>query len=136
LAKNKIQYGLTTVMSSTSSESAFQTGANSITVTGLTCGVTYYYRVVSTDAGNNIWYSTPTFSITATANCTSSGSVGGGGGGGAYNPTATTTPAPTIGLPYPNPTTPDQIKADIVYLQTKLLALLQQLLALLQQAMH
>ncbi|MFA5024766.1 MAG: peptidoglycan-binding protein [Patescibacteria group bacterium] len=91
LAKNKIQYGLTTAMSSTSSESAFQTGANSITVTGLTCGVTYYYRVVSTDAGNNIWYSTPTFSITATANCTSSGSVGGGGGGGGV-PASTTSP--------------------------------------------
>jgi hypothetical protein len=104
LAKNKIQYGLTTAMSSTSSESAFQTGANSITVSGLLCGVTHYYRVVSTDAGGNIWYSTPTFSITTTASCGSSGNVGGGGGGGGYStptpsstPTSNPTPTPILG---------------------------------------
>lgn len=64
---------------------------------------------------------------------------GGGGGGGrgappapAPAPAAPGAPAPSGGLPYPNPTTPDQIRANITHLQTTLLSLLQQLLALLQ----
>lgn len=148
LAQNKIQYGATNAMSSHSSESAFQSGNNYITISDLGCGSTYYFRVVSRDAGGNIWYSTPTYTTITTSACGfptgGVGGVGGVGGAGGSTTTTTSTTASTINLPYPTPTTHDQIKADITYLQsklvvllqTKLLSLLQQLLAILQQSIH
>jgi hypothetical protein len=64
-------------------------------------------------------------------------------GGPATTTTTTTTPATTTtttssaaavisAMPYANPVGADQIKADITYLQTQLISLLQQLLAALQ----
>ncbi|MFA6446202.1 MAG: LamG-like jellyroll fold domain-containing protein, partial [Candidatus Paceibacterota bacterium] len=75
LAKNRINYGATESFGSNTDMTANQTGANSIQITGLTCGTTYYYRVETTDAGNNIWYSTPTSHTTATFACPGAGGL-------------------------------------------------------------
>ncbi|HMP19277.1 MAG TPA: peptidoglycan-binding domain-containing protein [Candidatus Paceibacterota bacterium] len=77
LAQNRINYGLTNTFGNNSSQTVAQTGTNSITVSGLSCGTTYHYRVETTDAGGNIWYSTNTSHTITTSACASSG--GGGG---------------------------------------------------------
>ncbi|MFZ2970497.1 MAG: hypothetical protein WA063_05080 [Minisyncoccia bacterium] len=62
------------------SQTAFQTGSNSITISSLNCATTYYYCVAAEDAGNNVWYSGITSQSTA--------SCGGGGGSGYVDSTA------------------------------------------------
>jgi len=79
-AKNKVYYGTasTTCLSlgSNTTQTAFQTGSQSASITGLTCGTTYYYCVASEDAGANAWY-TANGSVT-TGDCAASGGPGGG----------------------------------------------------------
>lgn len=75
-AKNRIQYGTTDSFGSQTSQSGFQSGTRSITVSGLSCGTTYHYRVQTTDAGNNVWYSTGSSHTIQTNSC---GSSRGGG---------------------------------------------------------
>ena len=86
-AKNNVNYGTTNAacasLASGSSQTAFQTGANTLTISGLSCGTTYYYCVASEDAGGNAWY-TDVSSI-------STGDCGGGGTGGGTVVTTQTT---------------------------------------------
>lgn len=86
-AKNKVYYGTASTtcasLGTASNLSAFQTGANTITLSGLNCGTTYYYCVASQDAGDNVWY-------TDLASA-STGTCGGGGGTG-----GTTVTTPTV----------------------------------------
>lgn len=87
LAKNRVYYGTTntgtcSTLGSSSSQTSFQSGSNSITISSLSCGTTYYYCVGSEDAGGNEWYTS--ISSQSTAPC--------GGGGGAV----VVTPAPTV----------------------------------------
>ncbi|MBU4299266.1 fibronectin type III domain-containing protein [Patescibacteria group bacterium] len=70
-AKNRIEYGTSSsAMNSTTSWSSWQTGTNTITVSGLTASTIYYYKVATQDAGENVWYSTAT-----TATTTATGAV-------------------------------------------------------------
>lgn len=72
-AKNMVQYGIASGSYANSSQSAFETGSNSITISNLTCGVTYYYRIASEDAGGSTWYTSE--SSKATADCGTTGST-------------------------------------------------------------
>ena len=85
-AKNMVQYGIASGSYTNSSQSAFETGSNSITISNLTCGVTYYYRVASEDAGGNTWYTSESSKATADCGTTSSST-----------PPAATTPTTTTG---------------------------------------
>ena len=71
-AKNMVQYGTTSGSYANGTQSVFQTGSNSITVSNLTCGVTYYYRVASVDAGGNTWYTSESSKATAACGTSSS----------------------------------------------------------------
>ena len=51
-SNSRVDYGTTPSLGTSASDSGFVT-AHSITLTGLTVGTTYYYRVTSTDAGGN-----------------------------------------------------------------------------------
>lgn len=94
-AKNKVFYGTTNTtcasLGSNTTQTAFQTGANSATISDLTCATTYYYCVASEDAGVNTWYTSVASAAT--------GACGGGSGpsGGWVAPIipATTTVATT-----------------------------------------
>lgn len=98
LAQNRIEYGLTTSLGSANSYSNFETGANSLTISDLLCGTTYYYQVDSKDAGGNVW--SAAIGSVATLSC---GGGSGGGGGSTSSPTtpstATTTPPVTPAIP-------------------------------------
>ena len=75
------EYGPTTAYES--STASYTTSANStvaVTVTGLTTGTTYHYRLVADNGTVTIYGADRTF--TAAAGSTSSQSSGGGGGGG------------------------------------------------------
>ncbi len=105
LAENRINYGKTDSYGSNSSQTSFQTGSNSIQVTGLTCNTTYHYQVESTDAGSNVWYSAD-----ATVKTTACSSGNGGGSSGGNNGsidisacTATTLFSPVTGARCPSP---------------------------------
>ncbi|MEK9153653.1 MAG: peptidoglycan-binding protein [Patescibacteria group bacterium] len=93
-AKNKVYYSATSAacssLTSSVSQTAFQTGVNSATISDLTCGTTHYYCVASEDAGGNIWY-------TSVASAATGACGGGGTGGGSVAPIvpATTTVATT-----------------------------------------
>ena len=95
-AKNQVNYGSTVSLGSNTTQTAFETGSNSATISGLTCNTTYYYQVASTDIGGVTWYDnnvSPYNSVTTSACSTSSGGSSSGGGG--YNPwwaVATSTP--------------------------------------------
>ena len=72
-AKNRIEYGTSSsAMNSSTSWSSWQTGTNATTVSGLTVNTTYYYKVATKDAGENVWYSTATYE---TATTTATGAV-------------------------------------------------------------
>lgn len=98
---NRINYGLTDSFGSNSSQSALETGTNSIEITGLVCNTTYHYRVETTDAAGNLWYSTDTSHTSDTAACATNG----GGGGGSSSSATPATPA-TPAVPGVTPATP------------------------------
>lgn len=77
-AQNRIEYGLTSSLGSASSYSSATAGSQSVTISSLVCGTTYYYRVDSEDAGGVVWPSSN--GTVATNSCTSSGFSSGGGG--------------------------------------------------------
>ena len=87
-AKNKVYYSATSAacssLTSSVSQTVFQTGANSATISDLTCGTTYYYCVASEDAGGNTWY-------TSVANADTGACGGSGGGGGSVAPSTSDT---------------------------------------------
>ena len=71
LAHDSIEYGTSNSFGSTTTTTDFESGLNSATISNLSCGTTYYFRLDSTDAGGNIW-STATQTITTGA-CSSAG---------------------------------------------------------------
>lgn len=78
-AKNKVYYSATSAacssLTSSVSQTAFQTGANSATISDLTCATTYYYCVASEDVGANTWYTS--VASAATGACGGPGPSGG-----------------------------------------------------------
>jgi hypothetical protein len=76
-AKNQLNYGLTSGFGSNSSQTSFQSGNNYISLSGLSCGTTYYYRIASEDAGGNVWYDTGSYHTVTTSACNTSHSSGG-----------------------------------------------------------
>ena len=129
LAQNRINYGLTDEFGSNSAQSDFETGENSIQISDLSCGTTYFYRVETTDAGDNVWYDTDESNEETTDACAS----GGGGGASKGAPWGPATAISVIGnLPYPNAATPAELQANLTFLRTRLLTLLQQLVVALQ----
>jgi len=67
-----------------------QTTNTHYTVSGLSNGTTYYYKVSALDSSDRESAATSAVSVTPV-----SGSGGGGGGGGSYTPTPTPTPTPS-----------------------------------------
>lgn len=92
-AKNKIYYGTASAtcasLGSNTTQTSFQTGSQSTTISNLTCGTTYYYCVASEDAGSNTWYTS--VGSVSTSNC----GGGTGGTGGSVTPPTTEIPAIT-----------------------------------------
>ena len=74
-ANSVVEYGTTIVYGSTKSDATMVT-EHAVSLTGLSSGTTYHYRVKSTDAANNLAVSDD-FAFTTE----SKGSSGGGGGG-------------------------------------------------------
>jgi hypothetical protein len=58
MSTTAVQYGTTTALGQTSPVQTTLSQAHGLTLTGLTSGVTYYYRAVSTNASNATGYST------------------------------------------------------------------------------
>jgi len=79
-SRSKIYYGTSntgtcSTLGNSTSLNDDVVGSNSISISSLNCGTTYYYCVASLDAGGNSWYTS--ISSAATSACS-----GGGGGGG------------------------------------------------------
>ena len=74
LAKHLVRYGVAAPTESATSLTAYESGANSISLTGLSASTTYLYVVASLDIGGNAWPS-------ATSSFTTSACSSGGGGG-------------------------------------------------------
>ncbi len=93
LAHYRIEYGLTDSFGSYTSTTGPQQGDLNIDVDDLTCGTEYYYRVETTDAGSNEWYSTDTSHTITTDACDAPATSSRSGHGGttvACTPTRTT----------------------------------------------
>ncbi len=77
LAEHRVGYGISTITAVTS-YTDFETGTNSISLTGLSASTTYKYMVGSRDVGDNVWPShTSDFPTFTTPACSSGGSGGG-----------------------------------------------------------
>jgi len=74
LAKHLVRYGVAAPTESATSLTAYESGANSISLTGLSASTTYLYVVASLDIGGNAWPS-------AQSSFTTSACSSGGGGG-------------------------------------------------------
>ena len=79
-------YGITTAETDTSP----RVTSHSVSISGLTCGTTYHYQVISKDSSNNT--SSDSDHTFTTSSCTSNNSGGGGGGGGSSSKIKTTLP--------------------------------------------
>jgi len=91
IAQNRIEYGTSaSAMDSATSWSSWQEGTNTITVSGLSCGTTYYYKVATRDANGTVWYSTDTYHSASTASCVSGSSGGGSSAPSSEEPTSIT----------------------------------------------
>jgi hypothetical protein len=85
-ASNIVKYGGDSSTSAATTAVSQVAGSHSVTISSLTCGRTYYYKVETTDAGSDVW-DTDVYSISTTA-CNTGG---GGTGSSTYIPTETPT---------------------------------------------
>ncbi len=103
-ASTSISYGSTSSYGTTTTETdtSPMVTSHNVAITGLTCGTTYHYQVISKDSSNNT--SSDTDHTFTTSSCISNNSGGGGGGGGSSSSKIKTTipvvsPVKVINIP-------------------------------------
>lgn len=72
LAKHRVAYGVSSVVENATSLTDYESGPQSITLSGLSASTTYLYVLGSTDAGGGSWPATQS-SFTTSASCSSGG---------------------------------------------------------------